>query len=99
MAVLEAWSHGLPVFMTPECNIPEGFSEGAAIEIPNSPEELGRVLRRELTRPDLPEVGQAGRRLVEQTYSWPRVVSELSNVYEWLVGAAQLPKCLDFSNN
>ena len=33
MAVLEAWSYSLPVFMTHECNLPEGFDEGAAIKI------------------------------------------------------------------
>jgi hypothetical protein len=30
-AVLEAWSHGKPVLMTPECNLPEGFTADAAI--------------------------------------------------------------------
>jgi glycosyltransferase involved in cell wall biosynthesis len=36
MSVLEAWSYGLPVVMTPECNLPEGFACGAALEILNS---------------------------------------------------------------
>jgi poly(glycerol-phosphate) alpha-glucosyltransferase len=36
MSVLEAWSYGLPVVMTPECNLPEGFACGAALEIWNS---------------------------------------------------------------
>ena len=33
MAVLEAWTHGLPVLMIPRCNLPEGFAAGAAIRI------------------------------------------------------------------
>jgi len=33
MAVLHAWAHGLPVLMTPECNLPEGFAANAAIRI------------------------------------------------------------------
>jgi poly(glycerol-phosphate) alpha-glucosyltransferase len=36
MSVLEAWSHELPVVMTPECNVPEGFACGAALEIRNA---------------------------------------------------------------
>lgn len=31
MAVLEAWSAATPVLMTEECNLPEGFSAGAAL--------------------------------------------------------------------
>lgn len=95
MAVLEAWSYALPVFMTPECNIPEGFSENAAVRISNSPHEISAVLRDLLPSPDLADVGLAGRRLVEEKFSWPSVVSELSEVYEYLVGKAELPNCLD----
>jgi glycosyltransferase involved in cell wall biosynthesis len=30
MAVLEAWAHAKPVMLTPECNLPEGFTAEAA---------------------------------------------------------------------
>ena len=33
VAVLEAWSYGLPVLMTEACNLPEGFAAGAALRI------------------------------------------------------------------
>ena len=33
MTVLEAWSYSLPAIITPECNIPEGFENNAAISI------------------------------------------------------------------
>lgn len=33
MSVLEAWAYGLPVLMTDECNLPEGFAAQAAIKI------------------------------------------------------------------
>jgi len=36
VAVLEAWSYGLPVLMTDACNLPEGFAAGAAIRIGGS---------------------------------------------------------------
>jgi len=35
MSVLEAWAYGLPVVITPECNLPEGFAFQAALEIRN----------------------------------------------------------------
>ncbi|MBT0668339.1 glycosyltransferase [Novosphingobium profundi] len=32
MVVLEAWASGTPVLMTRECNLPEGFASGAALD-------------------------------------------------------------------
>jgi poly(glycerol-phosphate) alpha-glucosyltransferase len=32
MAILEAWAHGTPTIMTPQCNLDEGFAAGAALE-------------------------------------------------------------------
>src|SRR6476646_1144661 len=45
MAVLEAWAHAKPVLMTPECNLPEGFATGAALQIGTSPEEIAAGLK------------------------------------------------------
>ena len=33
MVVLEAWAHSKPVLMTPECNLPEGFTANGALRI------------------------------------------------------------------
>ena len=33
MSILEAWSYKLPVVMTPECNLPDGFESNSAISI------------------------------------------------------------------
>lgn len=33
MSVLEAWAYGLPVLMTEECHLPEGFAAGAAVRV------------------------------------------------------------------
>jgi len=37
MTVLEAWAYAKPVLMTPECNLPEGFAAGAAVQIGTTP--------------------------------------------------------------
>lgn len=44
MAILEAWAAGVPTLMTPECNLPEGFAAGAALECGYSAEEIGAAL-------------------------------------------------------
>lgn len=94
MAVLEAWAHALPVLMTKQCNIPEGFGAKAAVEISNDPELLARQLSEALIRSDLHLLGAAGRRLVEKNYAWSTVAKELSAVYGWLVGAGERPPCV-----
>jgi poly(glycerol-phosphate) alpha-glucosyltransferase len=90
-AVLEAWSHGLPVFMTEACNLPDGFVAGAAIAIDTAPDRLALVLSEHLARSDLGAVGQRGRELVELRYNWDRVARDLAAVYAWLVSGAPRP--------
>jgi len=89
MSVLEAWSYSLPVVMTPECNLPEGFASGAALEIRNS--EMGNAkwdaLREliEMTEADRRVMGMRGRRLVEERFTWPKVAKSLKEIYESLL--------------
>lgn len=44
MAVLEAWSYGIPVLMTEQCNLPEGFAQDAAVRLELSEERLAPLL-------------------------------------------------------
>jgi poly(glycerol-phosphate) alpha-glucosyltransferase len=101
MSVLEAWSYGVPVLMTPECNLPEGFARGAALEILNrelatshSPPATPRKLDSdweglrsliEMTEADRQAMGMRGRRLVEERFTWPKVVRSLKEIYESLL--------------
>jgi len=48
MAVLEAWAAGMPVLMSPGCNLPEGFSAGAALDCGTSVEAIAACLLRAL---------------------------------------------------
>jgi poly(glycerol-phosphate) alpha-glucosyltransferase len=94
MAVLEAWSHRVPVFMTPACNLPEGFAAGAAIEIATEPDALARSLLEHLGNPDLPEIGRRGRVLVENRFTWDQVGGEMVAVHNWVLNGGAKPSSI-----
>lgn len=97
MAVLEAWAHGLPVFMTRHCNIPEGFDEGAALEVETDPNSMAEVFAKHLNRGDLPNIGKSGLAMVQQRFSWSAIATELVGVYKWALGQQEIPACIDLA--
>ena len=96
MAVLEAWSYCLPVIMTPQCNLPEGFAAGAAIEVAPEPPSIASGIRELvcLSREERRRMGRAGRQLVEQRYAWPRIARQMRDVYAWVLGGGPPPSCV-----
>lgn len=88
MSVLEAWAFGLPVVMTPECNLPEGFVGGASLEIQNVPGKFQTGLRALLEMSDIERrgMGRRGRKLVEEKFTWPKVAAQMKALYEDLLG-------------
>jgi glycosyltransferase involved in cell wall biosynthesis len=83
VAVLEAWSHWLPVLMTAGCNLPEGFEAGAALPVEPAPDSIAAGLRTLASLSDsaLAEIGLRGRRLVERKFTWSAVAAQLRAVY------------------
>jgi poly(glycerol-phosphate) alpha-glucosyltransferase len=98
MAVLEAWSHGLPVLMTDFCNLPEGFSAGAARRCEIDPASVAAGLDALAlgAAADRAAMGLRGRALVEARFGWPRVAQGMADVYEWMLGAPA-PECVRVS--
>ena len=96
VAVLEAWAHGLPVVMTRQCNLPEGFEYGAAVETGTTPEEIEYSLRRlfALGTEARQEMGSRGRRLVEERFTWAKIAAQMKQVYEWMLGGGAVPECV-----
>ena len=98
LVVLEAWSHALPVLMTPECNLPEGFANRAAIRmnttVEGAAEGLGKLFA--LDKPALQEMGHRGRDLVIRNFSWSQIASRMFVVYNWLLGRSPAPDCVLF---
>lgn len=96
MTVLEAWSYSKPVLMTPECNIPEGFAADAAIRIDPNVESVTQGLRSMLNAPssNLHALGNNGRTLASEKFSWPNIAHDMHSVYEWVLGSGPKPDCV-----
>ena len=96
MSVLEAWSYGLPVVMTPECNLPEGFAKQAALEIRSGEGSFqgsdfsfqhGLRALLEMTDSESSDMGMRGRRLVEAKFTWQKVAAQMRALYEDILPA------------
>ena len=94
MTVLEAWAHAKPVLITPECNLPEGFVAGAALQIGTEPEEIVTGLKQlsEMSDDDRRAMGDRGRTLVATKFSWPRIGEQMRSVYDWMLGGGPTPQ-------
>lgn len=85
MAALEAMAAGLPVILSPGCNLPEIEPAGAGIEVPPSVEPLAAALALLLGDTELRlKMGEAARALVEARFTWPRVAEQMESVYDTL---------------
>jgi glycosyltransferase involved in cell wall biosynthesis len=96
MSVLEGWAFRLPVFMTAACNLPHAFDAQAAIEIDTDPIAMATVLTAGLADTDrLRCVAQAGHLLVGQSYTWDRIVSDMEDLYAWVLNHGERPAFVD----
>jgi poly(glycerol-phosphate) alpha-glucosyltransferase len=96
MVVLEAWANRLPVLMTPQCNLPEGFALGASLRIESTSESIAQGLDKlfRLSAASRREMGECGRTLVTERFSWSNVATDLRRVYGWILGDDPKPECV-----
>lgn len=96
MVVLEAWAFAKPVVMTPECNLPEGFAAGAAIRTGHHAEDISESLSVLMTMPDTDRklMGERGRRLVEDRFTWDHLGKQMMAVNEWVARGGPKPECV-----
>ncbi len=97
MAVLEAWACGRPVLMTSACNLPEGAAAGAAIIVDPTVSGLRDGLARmtEMTPGERGIMGDAGRRMVADRFTWPAIAGKMHATYTWLVQGGAPPSWVD----
>ena len=91
--VLEAWAYELPVLMTPQCNIPEGFTAQAAVRIETNADSIAGGLRQlfQMSEAQRKEMAENGRTLVAVKFSWSSIASETLAVCKWILGSAPKP--------
>lgn len=96
MAVLEAWSYGLPVVMTPHCNLPEGFKSDASIRVEPNIESIAKGLGvlMKMKECDRITMGSRGHGLVQKNFTWPAIAEQMCSVYQWILAEGPLPDCV-----
>ncbi|MEA2235585.1 MAG: hypothetical protein QOC81_309 [Thermoanaerobaculia bacterium] len=87
-AVLEALASATAVMLSPECNFPEVEEAGAGVIVNTDAEKMADALRKLLgDRSSLRAMGEAGRRLVAERYSWDVITDSLVDVYTRVLAA------------
>jgi glycosyltransferase involved in cell wall biosynthesis len=86
MAVLEAMAAGVPVLLSPGCNLPQAQASGAGLIVEPTPQALADALNDMLNEPTrLQAMGQAARQLVQDHFTWDAVAAQLEQVYSGMV--------------
>jgi len=87
-AVLEALASGTAVMLSPACNFPEVESANAGVIVDTDVVQMATVMRALLANPAVLRVmGEAGRRLVSEHYSWDVITDRLVELYRGVVAA------------
>ncbi len=96
IAVLEAWSYGLPVLQTDACNLPQSFRENASFRISDNADEMAQDIRSfmRLTTEEIVKIGRNGRQLAEQKFGWEGIAAQMREVYAWLLHGGHQPSCV-----
>jgi glycosyltransferase involved in cell wall biosynthesis len=83
ITILEAWACGKPVITTDRCGLADAVREQGGLVVPYEKNALQQALTKLLADDDLcRELGRQGRAMVEERYSWLKVVLKLENIYQ-----------------
>lgn len=83
IVALEAMACGLPIVITRQCQFPEVREANAGIVIEPNADQLAEALDRLIDDPELcKEMGENGRRLVMENFTWDKIADKMIQLYE-----------------
>lgn len=93
-SLLENLAAGKPSLITPGCNFPEAVAAGAAVCVDPACGPIAEALQLLLDLPDgeLHAMGQKGRELVLNNYTWEVAARRLVTVYRAILGGGVIPE-------
>jgi poly(glycerol-phosphate) alpha-glucosyltransferase len=88
IAVLEALSIGLPVVITPACNVDGVAESGAGLVDENTPAAIAKsiVTILQLKPTEWQAMSQSARHLARTQYNWSNIGEQMKSVYQWMLG-------------
>lgn len=96
LVVAEALAHGVPVITTKGAPWSDLSASGSGWWIELNDRVLVTTLAEAMRLPveQRRAMGQRGRALVREKYSWPVVAGQMKAVYHWLAGRGPQPECV-----
>ncbi len=86
MAVLEAMASGIPLILTPGCNLPDVESRGAGLLVEREVEALAAAIRNLLRdQPRRAAMGESGRAWVRDVFTWPAIAAQAEQWYAKII--------------
>lgn len=96
MSVGEALAHGIPVITTQGTPWSLLETEGGGWWTPISVDGIAAAIAdaTSRSREDLHAMGERGRDLVRERFTWEKVAADMKSVYEWMLGQGVRPACV-----
>jgi glycosyltransferase involved in cell wall biosynthesis len=87
MSILEALAAGVPVVISPACNMPEVAQRGAGRIVESDRRSISAALRQLVVMDDdeLAELGRRGRELAQEKFDWSNLIPQYRAMYEKLL--------------
>ena len=93
MALMEAWSHGLPAVATTTCNVLGDAGNSVSLFVGDTEEDIVSGIQKivGLSDQERQTMGDAARAIVATDYSWQKIAQNFVTSYQWALGVGQKP--------